>query len=314
MTSEELKRSCDIVRRGPVGWVVIGNVEKSVQDGFDGKVLDIHSSINEALHELRFDPSVRVIGLTGVENGEFYSMGRRKCYDEDRRWRDRFNLTKTRTPTVLNSKRPQGQAPSGMESLVLTDKPVVARVNGDAIGWGQSLLWASDIIVAMDYAVISDIHMGQGDVIDHRGEARGMPFSVAPGDGAMATWPMFVSPPLAKEYQLLSRAWTAKRLYDLGAINYVVDSYEDLDAKVNELLDELLARPQHALARTKRVANKAIVAQWNLAMQESSAYERLDFVEHTLAGHTEPDWSPEQDAPARPDEGWCPDTSERPAT
>ena len=44
------------------------------------------------------------------------------------------------------------------------EKPIVARVNGDAIGFGQSLMFASDIIVAREDVRIADMHMGMGEV------------------------------------------------------------------------------------------------------------------------------------------------------
>jgi enoyl-CoA hydratase/carnithine racemase len=55
------------------------------------------------------------------------------------------------------------------------EKPIVARVNGDVIGFGQSVLWGCDIIVAREDAVIADVHTGQGDVIDGRGVNIGFP-------------------------------------------------------------------------------------------------------------------------------------------
>ena len=45
------------------------------------------------------------------------------------------------------------------------EKPIVARVNGDAIGLGQSLMFGCDIIVAREDAKISDVHLGMGTVV-----------------------------------------------------------------------------------------------------------------------------------------------------
>ena len=104
----------------------------------------------------------------------------------------------------------------------MIEKPAIARVNGDAIGFGQSLLWGCDILVGVEFGVVSDVHMGQGDPVDHRGERRGFPYAIAPGDGAMAFLPLFMPPTKAKEYQLLSRAWTVRELEEMGVFNYAL--------------------------------------------------------------------------------------------
>jgi enoyl-CoA hydratase/carnithine racemase len=186
------------------------------------------------------------------------------------------------------------------------EKPVIGRLNGDAIGFGQSLVWGCDLLVAMENAVISDSHMAQGEVTDSNGEKRGFPTAVTPGDGAMAFMPMFMPPTKLKEYQLFSRAWTAKQLADMNIVNYTAKTHEELDAKVDELVRELLERPQHALVRTKKLLNKALINMWNLNQDLSSAYEGLDFWEHTADGHMENRWHYEPVTPMPG--GWSPNT------
>jgi enoyl-CoA hydratase/carnithine racemase len=45
--------------------------------------------------------------------------------------------------------------PDAHELLITIEKPVIARVNVDAIGFGMSLLWACDVVVARDDARIA---------------------------------------------------------------------------------------------------------------------------------------------------------------
>jgi enoyl-CoA hydratase len=303
-----------IVRCGPVGWVVIGNVEESVEKGFDDPdFIYIHTALDLAFNELRHDAAIRVIGVTGAEDGEFYSMARRSKYDEDPRWRARFDATKKvggghGVRGGAEPKAPLPNVPHTIETLMVMEKPVVARVNGDAIGFGQTVLLNCDMTVAVEWAVISDVHMGQGDVIDHNGERRGMPYAVSPGDGAMTVWPLSLPPQKAKEYQLLSRAWTAREMAAMNIINYAVPDFAALDAKVDELINALLARPQFALVRTKKLHQKAIIQQWNLAMDLSAAYEGMDFADHTRVGNiSAPGWTPE--VVTAPPGGWAPKTA-----
>jgi enoyl-CoA hydratase len=262
------------------------------------------------LDELRNDRNIRIVGITGERDGEWYRVPRRDRYWEEPRHRGRHHFVDgANTPD--RARPPERKVPPAIETLAMMEKPVIARVNGDALGFGQSVLWGCDLIVAIETAVISDVHLGQGDVLDSDGVARGFPYGITPGDGAMAFWPQFMPPAKMKEYQFLSRAWTAKELADMNAINYAVSSYEALDAKVTELIEGLLARPQHALERTKRVANKAVIEQWNLAADLSHAYELLDLWEHSRAGHMDPNWDPygPQEVVSAPEGGWFPDTS-----
>jgi enoyl-CoA hydratase/carnithine racemase len=297
----------DIQYRGPVGWLLIKAGQEMTEQSWEvDEYIEIHTAVGKALEELRFDPAVRVIGITGQQNGEWFHVPRYQRYFDEQRHRDRHNmLERGRVPRLV----PEGPGrgfPSPLESLALMEKPVVARLNGDATGFGQSLLWGCDLIVAIENVIVSDSHMAQGEVVDSAGERRGFPYALSPGDGALAFWPLFLPPTKAKEFQLLSRAWTSNELAEMNIINYVLPTYEKLDAKVDEIITQLLARPDHALRRTKRLMAKQMINQWNLTMDLSHAYEMLDFWEHTRDGHMEPTWAPE--AIDVPDGGWCPAT------
>jgi enoyl-CoA hydratase len=304
-------KATEVVRRGPVGWIVIRDVQDLMEQGWEvDEYIEIHTSIAMGLEELRFDPAIRIVGITGEKDGDWYNVPLRKRYDEVQTHRDRHNFTTRTANPKLQAKGPERRYPSPAETLAHMEKPVIARVNGNAIGFGQSLLWGCDIIIAIEDAIVSDVHMGQGDVIDSRGDARGFPYSIAPGDGAMAFWPLFLPPTKMKEYQLLSRAWTAKDLAEMNVFNYAVPTYEELDAKVDEIIDQLLQRPQHALQRTKKIANKTLIQQWNLTQDLAMSYEMLDMHDHAIAGHMEPGWSA-YDGPGtgRPEDGWAPGTA-----
>jgi enoyl-CoA hydratase len=153
------------------------------------------------------------------------------------------------------------------------EKPVIAKVNGDAIGFGSSLAFCADLIVADETARFVDHHMGVGDV---PGAER--PWSVPPGDGGLALVPMFMSPARAKEYLMLAREFTGKELDRLGIINYAVPAAE-LDATVGRLTQSLLRRGAHSLAWTKRVANRALAHHLNMTLDASVGYEMVAFTQ-----------------------------------
>jgi enoyl-CoA hydratase len=262
----------EIEYRDKVAWIYI-NKYTEVVEASDRTTVDVHAALGWALHEVRYNADATVVALTGREDGEFYSVPISSHYQEQSN-RDRVNPMK-RSGGFAGP----AQYPDAIETLVHIEKPVLARVNGDVIGFGQSVLWGCDIIVAREDAVIADVHTGQGDVMDSRGDRRGFPQALTPGDGAMAFLPLFLPPTKLKEYMFLSKAYTARELAGMNLINYAVP-LADLDKVFNDLLERLLARPPSVLAHTKRVCNKHVSHQANLAMDLSAAYEINDLWLH----------------------------------
>ncbi|MEI7547936.1 MAG: enoyl-CoA hydratase/isomerase family protein, partial [Actinomycetota bacterium] len=157
------------------------------------------------------------------------------------------------------------------ETIALMEKPVIAKVNGDAIGFGASLVFASDLIVAAKDVRVADHHLGMNDV-----PGTEVPFGVVPGDGGLARMPMIMSPARAKEYLMLARVYSGAELAEIGAINYAVER-DQLDQRVDKMVSDLLRRPAYSLAWTKRLANKAIVAHMHSVLDAGVAYEMVDF-------------------------------------
>lgn len=232
---------------------------------------DPHIELPSALERMRTDNSIRVIVITGETDGEFLCAGSPDYYRSDRA-ADRLA-------------DPYGQWNVGqgvlrmVHAMTEIEKPVIAKVNGDAIGFGQSIVFASDFIIAREDAFISDVHLGMAEVVrSDSGEAVGLPFGVAPGDGAGALVPLFMTPTQAKEYMMLSTTHTAKELADMRIVNRAVPLV-DLDATVEDFTVRLLKRSAFALAWTKRILNRHVAAQANLALDMSSAYEQLNLLQ-----------------------------------
>jgi enoyl-CoA hydratase len=266
-------RGVEVERRGAVGWIILEDYQSTVEAGFadpEGFV-PTPIALPNALDELRFDKSVRVIVITGRNDGEFYRVSRREHYDVPEH---AARLNPLKNPALAAySATPRRNI---QETLAMMEKPVIARLNGDAIGLGQAVLWGCDMIVAREDAVVSDVHTGQGEVVDSAGEHRGFPWSVTPGDGAMAFLPLYMPPTKLKEFMFVSRVWTARKLADMNIVNYAVPA-DQLDAVLDEILGKLLARPAHVLAHTKRVCNKHMVQQWMAAQDLAVSYELQDW-------------------------------------
>jgi enoyl-CoA hydratase/carnithine racemase len=239
----------------------------------------VHPELGSAFSELREDNSVRVIVLTGSE-GRFHLAPPSESY-VDNASSAHFNDPTNMWNTFLGVVR----CHQGMTEI---EKPIVAKVNGDAIGFGQSLAFASDIIIAREDARFMDHHMSGVFTADYSGVTKqgGHDFSSVPGDGGAALIPLYMSPPKAKEYLMLAKAYTGAELAQMGAINYAVPA-DQLDAKVESIVQQLLERGAYALAWAKRIANRRVADQLNLTLDAGQAYEMLVWLQREKLGWKE---------------------------
>ena len=135
-----------------------------------------------------------------------------------------------------------------VHTLLDMEKPLICRLNGAAAGLGATIALLCDIIIADETAVIGDPHVKVGLVA---------------GDGGALIWPQLVGYAKAKELLMTGDLLTASEAKELGLINYAVPAGE-LDAKVDGLVEKLLANPKWAVRWTKAVTNiplKALAAQ-----------------------------------------------------
>ncbi len=233
--------------------------------------------LGQAFSDLRGDNTVRVVVLTG-EGGAFglaptadsYASGNatRNGTDPHGSWMTFTGITRCH------------------QTMAEMEKPIVAKVNGDAIGFAQSLAFACDLIVATEDARFVDHHMGgtiTATQFGHTSQIGSEQFCAVPGDGGMALVPLFMSPVKAKEALMLAKTYTGKELAAMNVINYAVP-VDQLDARVDELVRALLRRNASTLAWTKRVVNRHVVEQLNLTLDASVAYEMAYFGQQLHTG------------------------------
>ena len=134
-------------------------------------------------------------------------------------------------------------------------KPVIAKVNGVAVGAGMNLALACDLIVASDTARFSEIFARRGLSIDFGG-----------------SWllPRLIGMHRAKELALFADIISAKEAAELGLVNRVLPPGE-LDAFVNDWANRLAAGPPIALSLTKRL----ITNSFNVTMDEALEAEGM---------------------------------------
>ena len=139
--------------------------------------------------------------------------------------------------------------------------PIVAAVNGHAMGLGASIALLCDVIFMADTATIGDPHVKVG---------------IVAGDGGAAIWPLAVGPARAKEYLLTGDALTAAEAERIGLVNRVVPAAE-LDAAAMAFAARLAAGAPLALRYTKLAVNKLVKDALNVAFDTSTALELLTF-------------------------------------
>jgi enoyl-CoA hydratase/carnithine racemase len=124
---------------------------------------------------------------------------------------------------------------TGLDVLASSPLPVVAAINGMALGGGLELAMACDIRVAADTAVF------------------GMPepaLGAIPGAGGTQRLPRLVPPGVAREMLLLGEPVGAARAYEIGLVNRVCP-VDEVAAVAAELARRLAAGPPRVHAALK---------------------------------------------------------------
>ena len=132
--------------------------------------------------------------------------------------------------------------------------PIVAAVNGPAVGLGCSLVALSDIVFMAESAHLADPHVLLGLVA---------------ADGGPVVWPMLTSLQLAKEYALTGDRIPAQRGAEIGLVNHVCPDDEVLDQAM-ACAHKIARLPQGAVEDTKRIINiqmeRAVLAALDFAL------------------------------------------------
>jgi enoyl-CoA hydratase/carnithine racemase len=186
---------------------------------------ELHVALARLFPMLDADLEARVAVLTG--NGRAFSAGGDFDYIDALIADDAL-----RQESLLDGKR----IVSGM---VACRVPVIAAVNGPAVGLGCSLVALSDIVFMAESAHLADPHVLIGLVA---------------ADGGPVTWPLLTSLQLAKEYALTGDRIPAARAAAIGLVNHVCPDGEVLEQAM-ACARKIAALPQRAAEDTKRILN-----------------------------------------------------------
>jgi enoyl-CoA hydratase len=200
-------------------------VTLNVPEAMNAFTPGLHNAMSRIWSDIHEDPEVDVVVLTGA--GRAFSAGgnvvaMQKKIDDPAQWDE----------IVPEAKRI-------IFRMLECDKPIIARLNGHAVGLGATVALFCDIIIAADHAKIGDPHVSAGLVA---------------GDGGAVIWPQLVGFARAKEYLFTGDLMSATEAERIGLINHVV-SADELDDKVYSLARRLASGASKSIRWTKQVTN-----------------------------------------------------------
>lgn len=187
----------------------------------NGVSAELHRELAAVWGRLAEDHKARAVVLTGA--GRAFSAGGdidhllRLCEDEELR------ETSIRLDRQIQT------------AMIRFPLPVVAAVNGPAVGLGCSLALGCDLVLMADDAYLADPHVSVGLVA---------------GDGGVTLWPLLTSLLRAKEYLFTGDRIPAAEAVGLGLANRTVPAAA-LHEEALTLAHRLAAQPPHALRATK---------------------------------------------------------------
>jgi enoyl-CoA hydratase/carnithine racemase len=220
MSAYDVTPELDVEVDGPVRIVRMNRPEQ-----LNATNHGLHQGLAELFPQIDADEDARAVVLTG--NGRAFSAGGDFHYlDELAQDADRRRETLAHGKLIVTG-------------MVQCRVPIVAAVNGPAVGLGCSLVALSDIVFMAESAHLADPHVMMGLVA---------------ADGGPVTWPLLTSLQLAKEYALTGDRIPARRAAEIGLANHVCPDDEVLDRAV-AAAHKIAKLPRKAVEDTKRILN-----------------------------------------------------------
>jgi len=213
-------------QRGPVRVLTLNRPEK-----LNAADVQLHRQLLGRWQELERDEKTRSVVLAGA--GHAFCAGG-----------DLAMLEESKTDTELDAElsRMHRALLRGMLSLA---KPVVAAVQGPAVGFGAELAALCDFVVMGRTAYLADPHVQLG---------------IPPSPGCQLIWPHLTSRSLAKEILMTGRRVDAEEALRLGLVNRL-SAPEDVLAVAVEMAAELAALPVEAVVATKEAMNRPVLEE-----------------------------------------------------
>ncbi|MFC1942154.1 enoyl-CoA hydratase/isomerase family protein [Chloroflexota bacterium] len=197
--------------------------------------------LDEVCHQVNQDDSIYVVTVTGAGNKAFCSG------------------------SELNPAEPPYN-PAG--SIAGIARPVIAAINGDALGQGLEIALSCDIRIASDKARFGLPQVSQGFI---------------PLDGGTQRLPRIIGRGKALELLLTAETLSAEEAYEIGLVSKIVPQ-EALESETEKLAENIASKGPIALRYLKEAINKGM----DMTLEQGLRLEAdLYFLLHTSADRTE---------------------------
>jgi enoyl-CoA hydratase len=204
---------------------------------------NLHWGLANVWRQLAADTAAKVVILTGA--------GRGFCAGGDLNWITTF----LDDPVARDESIREGA--QIIEEMLRFSLPVIAAVNGPAVGLGCSVALLCDITLMAQTAYLADPHVAVGLVA---------------GDGGAALWPLLTPIMRSREYLYTGDRIPAATAVELGLASRAV-APDDLMDHARTLAERLAGQPAEALRGTKRVVNMYLSQALGGPMQAGFAAE-----------------------------------------
>lgn len=235
-------------RREGVLWLTIDNPP------VNAATPELRDDLDRIFRQASLDDHVRCVVLTGAGNnfsagGDINRMQR--MLDDQADWLLTMREARTLVTDMLDF-----------------DKPLIGRINGNALGLGATLALCCDITVMLDTAKIGDTHVRMGLVA---------------GDGGALLWPALVGLMQARRFLLTGDLLNGREAAAAGLVT-VAAAADEFDAVVDTWVKKLASGATHAIVGTKRALNMAVRQQ---AQAYMDAHLGLETMSHMREDHRE---------------------------
>jgi enoyl-CoA hydratase/carnithine racemase len=195
--------------------------------------LKTYGELETALTTANTDPDVRVVIITGAGKG-FCSGDDVKQVMMDPKGEERR--------LERQKRQVRAQPTPAAAILMMMDKPLIAAVNGPAVGWGMDLSLMCDIRIASELAVFGEIFVLRG---------------LIPDIGGIYCLPLIVG--VSKAYELLytGDVIDANEALNIGLVSKVVP-HDDLMAETNTMAAKIAGNPPLAVGRIKEAVRRGL--------------------------------------------------------
>jgi enoyl-CoA hydratase len=144
------------------------------------------------------------------------------------------------------------------DTLVKLRFPVIAAVQGAAIGLGATIMTLCDIVVAYEDAVISDPHVRVG---------------IVAGDGGIIGWSQSIGLNCAKRHLLTGDHLTAREAHAMGLVTDLVNAPDEVMECAEEIAQRIVTLPRAGVEGTKRAFSRLTQQTALVAFDVGLAYE-----------------------------------------